>query len=139
MNRIAAGFASSAAFFGIVLSAIAMAAGGRLPSDAEGSWVAAVAFEVVAFGVLAICGGAAMWLVLLLFRRWLMAISPAGGFALGAALGLVAIVSAGTGLFRYLQFAHSIAAEAMLAGVIAALLAVAISALLQRRLHHFRS
>jgi len=131
---IAYGFAAGATVSGILTSTIAMMSSGVLPSDAEGSVVAAILFNVVGFGLLGLFGGIGIWIVLTIFRRALLAMPAAKAFFAGAVLGVLAAMCGAVGLLRYLQFAHgrwALVVPAMLAGLIAGFCLTATSAVIQ--------
>ncbi len=131
---IAYGFAAGAALSGILTSTIAMMSTGKLPSDAEGSLVAAILFNVVGFGLLGLFGGIGVWLVVTILRRWLLAMPTARAFFVGVVLGVLAAMCGAIGLLRYLQFASgkwALVVPAMLAGLIAGFCLIATSAVIQ--------
>jgi hypothetical protein len=131
---IAYGFAAGAAVSGILASTIAMMSTGALPSDAEGSLVAAILFNVVGFGLLGLFGGIGVWLVVTILRRWLLAMPAARAFFVGAVLGVLAAMCGAVGLLRYLQFASgkgALVVPTTLAGAIAGSCLIATSAVIQ--------
>jgi len=123
-----AGFALAAAFFGTALNVVVTLASGRLPSDAGGSIAAVVLFAAIGYGAMALCGGAAVAILVGLSGRLLGGVGTSQAMIAGLLAGVITVLAASAGALSHVRMspagAGAIAFPAAIAGVFGAALVI---------------